>query len=136
MIERCTDYRRIKKFLECPVCVSSEIYYLMEIKDGVDLGVWILHPTIHDTTNLTGHANLGDGCRGRDALTSARDAFEWIFTNTDFKFIVAKIPNVKRHAQFMVRWAGMQPSGSSDVDRSYEIGFHDVINCIDMEKAG
>lgn len=136
MIDRCYDYRRIKKFPDWRLCVSSKVYYLMEIKDGVDLGVWALHPKDEDDiTNLTIHANLGEGCRGRDAIESAKNAFKWIFNNTEFKHIIADIPNDKRHAQFMARWSGMKPYGSSDKNRSYSISFYDVINCVDIKKA-
>ena len=122
MIERCTDYRRIKKFPDWKMQVSSEIYYLMEIKDGVDLGVWTFHPW---RDGLMIHASLI--CSGKEAKRSARNAFEWIFRNTDFKKIYAGIPNNKRPAQFMATMAGMKFKIANEKERFYLIEFDDVM---------
>ena len=109
MIIRCTDYRRIKKFPDWRVLVSSEVYYLMEVKDGVDLGVWTLHPWLSDyDEGVLMHASMGESCRGKEAKDSGQNAFSWIFANTNHRCIYAAIPDDKRHAQFMAVQAGMK----------------------------
>lgn len=126
MIFRCQDYRRIKKFPDWRLLVSSEVYYLMEIKDGVDLGVWSLHPW---KDGLMIHANLPH-CSGKDAVESAKNAFKWIFINTNYKVIYAAIPNDKRHAQFMASWAGMKFHDVDEKKRYYKI--ESVIDTLEM----
>jgi len=126
MIFRCTDYRRIKKFPDWRLLVSSEVYYLMEIKDGVDLGVWSLHPW---KDGLMIHANL-PYCSGKDVVESAKNAFKWIFINTSFKVIYAAIPNDKRHAQFIASWSGMEFQDTDEKKRYYKI--ESVIDTLEM----
>lgn len=128
MIERCTDYRRIQRFPDWRINISSDVYYLMETDGDKDLGVWTFHPwgSSHKFGLLI-HASLGSGCKGKDAKASARSAFYWIFTNTDCREIWAAIPNDKRPAQFMASWAGMKYQYKDDNKRYYRIGFKDVI---------
>lgn len=118
MIEHCRDFRRIKRFPEWNLCISSEIYYLMETKDGADLGVWVIHPC-NDNEDVLIHACLGNECRGRRAAESAKNAFAWVFENTKFRKIYALIPKTKRHAQFMASWSGMEYVASSVRHRCY-----------------
>ena len=132
MIERCFDYRRIKKFPEWKVQVSREIYYLMEIQDGKDLGVWTLHEGFD---GMLIHASLGEGCRGRDAVNSARNAFHWIFDNTFCTKIYACIPNDKRPAQLVAKWAGMAWQYNDEDKRYYKIEYFDVMP-VQLGKAG
>jgi len=127
MIERCTDYRRIKKFPDWRMLVSHEVFYLMEVKDGKDLGVWTLHPW---RDGLLVHVNLGDGCKGKDAKQSAIDIHQWIFANTHYKTIYAKIHNDKRPAQFISIMAGMKFIYSQDNHRFYKITPEDW--CMDI----
>jgi len=116
MIERTQDYRRIKRFPEWPLVVDSEIFYLMETKDGKDMGVWAFHQW---WDGLLIHASLGPECRGRDAVNSAKEAFRWIFENTGYKKIYAEISNEKRPAQFVASWAGMDYIYSNQNKRYY-----------------
>lgn len=118
MIERCLDYRRVKKFPGCSICVSDEVYYLMETKDGVDLGVWSLFPW-RDGVSI--HADLGPKCRGKDAKESAKSVFKWIFDNTFYKIIYAFIPNNTRPAQIMASIAGMEYMHTESNFRFYKI---------------
>ncbi len=124
MIERCFDYRRIKKFPAWHVLISDEVYYLMEIKCGKDLGLWTFHPWFD---GLLIHANVGDECRGRDAVASAKDAFKWIFENTGCRKIYAAIPNDKRPAQFVASWAGMTWQYNDETKRYYKIEWGEVM---------
>ncbi len=124
MIERCFDYRRIKKFPEWKVQVSSEIFYLMEIQDGKDLGVWTLHKGFD---GMLIHASLGDRCRGANVVKSAKAVFRWIFENTDCKAIYACIPNDKRPAQFVASWAGMTWQYNDETKRYYKIEWGEVM---------
>ena len=118
MIERCTDYRRIKKWPDWHMIVSSEVIYLMEVKDGIDLGVWTLHPW---SDGLLVHVNLGDDCIGKDAKASAISVHQWIFANTPHTNIYAKIHNDKRHAQFIAIAAGMTFIHAENDHRFYKI---------------
>ena len=122
MIERCFDYRRIQKFPDWRMCVSQELFYLMEVKDGKDLGVWTLHPW-HD--GLLIHASLSKECSGKCAKHSAIQAFNWVFQNTQYKDIYASISNSKRHAQFMAVSAGMNFIYSDNDKRYYKIDMND-----------
>lgn len=134
MIERCQDYRRIKKFPDWPLWISSRVYYLIEVKDGIDLGVWTFEPAAKSNIDFTIHASLGEDCRGKDAIGSARQAFHWMFMNTDCAHIHASIPNDKRHAQFMASWSGMKLQSSDKKRRNYKIEFSDIIGLFCPER--
>ena len=116
MIERCLDYRRIKKFPEWNIWISSEVFYLMEIENGEDLGVWIVHPSNH---RILIHACMGEKCKGRKAVESAKNAFKWVFENTEISKIYAIISNTKRPAQFVASWAGMKYISKDSDNRAY-----------------
>ena len=89
----------------------------MEVKDGIDLGVWVFLPSVYD--GLTIHACMGPDCRGRAAVESARAAFKWVWENTKVRKIYAAIPNTHRHAQFLASWAGMRYAGTWYDHRGY-----------------
>lgn len=116
MIERCQDYRRVKKFLASDMVVSDKIIYLMETKDDKDLGVWTMDPFL-DGFNV--HAKMGPECRGRKAVASLRAAFEWVFENTGHDKIYAAIPNSKRAAQMVASWSGMVAVKTNETHRGY-----------------
>lgn len=118
LIERCTDYRRIKKFPDWRVCVSDEFYYLMDTKDGADLGLWTFH---EEEDGAAMHASFGLGCTGEYIKNSAIDAIKWMFENTNYNVIYAAIPNDKRPAQIMAKCVGMEFMYKDDDTRYYKI---------------
>lgn len=48
------------------------------------------------------HANMVDK-KGKEAIESIKEAFQWIFNNTNTKKIVARIPKENRKACFFAR---------------------------------
>ena len=104
MIERCFDFRRVKKFYGERTKVSMEVVYLMEIENQKDVGCWNFHPWF-DGAMI--HAEMGKECRGRKAINSVRGAFDWLFENTPADKIYGIIPNDKRHVQIIAVHAGM-----------------------------
>lgn len=87
MIERCTDFRRIRKFCDWDLSIDPGCIYLAEVHDGVDLGVWFFHPL---DDGLSMHAEFAIG--GRVAKRSAIEALDWIFANTSLNVVYAVIP--------------------------------------------
>lgn len=118
MIFRCTDYRRIKAFPEWTVCVSDKLYYLMDTRDGADIGLWTFHEA-EDGAAM--HASFGLGCTGKYIKDSAKDAIKWMFENTDYNVIYAAIPNDKRPARIMAVSVGMEFMYKDDDKRYYQI---------------
>lgn len=100
------------------MCVSDKLYYLMDTKDGVDLGVWTFHEA-EDGAAM--HASFGEGCTGKYIKDSAISAIRWMFENTDYNVIYAAIPNDKRPAQFMAKCVGMEFMYKDDDTRYYRI---------------
>jgi len=118
MIERCTDYRRIKEFPEWTMCVTDKIYYLMDTRDGIDLGLWTFHEA---KGGAAMHASFGLGCTGKYIKNSAKDAIKWMFENTNYDAICAAIPNDKRPAQVMAVSVGMEFMYKDETKRYYQI---------------
>ncbi len=104
IIERCKDFRRIVRISDWLVNISPTCYYLMEVKNGKDLGVWGFH---RYSDGLMVHVNMSADCRGKAAADSARNAFKWIFDNTDTKMIYALIPAVNRKTQVLAVFVGL-----------------------------
>lgn len=103
MIERCTDYRRVKKLTSADICASPEVFYLIET-DGVDdLGVFYFHEC---EGGYMIHVEMTNNFRGKQAAESYKDAFEWMFENTVCEKIIGEIPMQLRAAQFMARHVG------------------------------
>jgi len=94
MIERTKDYRIVKRLLNHNPVISTKFIYLL---DGDNL--WSLH---EDQDALRIHADMTDK-KGKDVIQSAKDAFEWVFKNTNYKKIVARIPKENRKACFIAR---------------------------------
>ena len=94
MIERTFDYRRVQELLNHYPVISEEFYYLL---DGNNL--WSFHP---DGDDLRIHANLND-LHGKDAVSSAKEAFHYIFNHTLYKRIVARIPKENVLARVIAR---------------------------------
>lgn len=108
MIERCLDYRRVKRLASWPLCISDTMYYLIDVENGEDIGVWFFHPN-GDAFQV--HACMKDRHRGRRAARSVKECFRWMFTNTDTKRIVAAIPDAYREVCYMARHVGMSFAG-------------------------
>jgi len=86
------------------VNITPTCYYLMEVQDGKDKGVWGFHRFLD---GLMVHVYMNEEYRGRCAAKSAIDAFDWIFSNTDTRIIYALIPDINRKAQFLAVFAGL-----------------------------
>lgn len=118
MIERSQDYRRIKKLTDHELIVSCEVFYLIVVTSGVDLGVMLFHPY---KDALLMHVEMTLGCRGRIASNAYREAMDWIFENTPFGVIYGEIPEDNRPAHLMARKAGASFDGIEDGLRLYSI---------------
>lgn len=105
MIERTHDYRRIKGLApKWDLVVSDKVYYLVETEDGEDVGAICFHPC--DEEGLLMHVALGTKCRGARAGEAYRNAFEWMFANTDCEKLIGRIPQTYQHARVMARNIG------------------------------
>lgn len=76
----------------------------MEVKEGNDLGVWAFHKY---ADGLMVHVNMGKECRGKAAAQSAKDAFKWIFNNTETNNIYALISETNRKTQILAVFVGL-----------------------------
>ena len=125
MIERAKSYRRIKAIApDWDLVVSGEIYYLIETEQGNDVGVIVFHPC--DSDGLLMHVELGKECRGARAATAYRNAFNWMFSNTDHKTLLGRIPADNAAARFMARAVGGVFSGvDGDGLRCYSVSRSD-----------
>lgn len=116
MIERCLDYRRVKRLSDWNVVVSQDFYYLVERENGIDLGMWCVHPW---RDGALGHVSMGKDCRGRKAVESGKNALKWLFENTEFDKIYAVSPNEIRAAQLVAARVGMECIGADEENRYY-----------------
>ena len=107
MIERTHEYRRIKRLAPSwELVVSDQIFYLVVVDDsGVDVGIICFHPVPYET-GLLMHVDLGKTCRGRCAAQAYRDAFSWIFSNTDETILRGRIPSTQQPAHVMAVHCG------------------------------
>lgn len=117
MIEHCTDFRRIKKVWPHDIAISPDCYYLLEVEDE-DLGAWFFHPFEDD---LVVHVNLNEKCRGQKAAASCRNAFKWIFDNTQANTIYAAIPEARRNVCTLACVVGMEFVLFQNGNRCYKI---------------
>lgn len=101
MIERTHDYRIVKKILKTSPLISSKVIYLLENK----MNLWSFY-SYKDGLKI--HANMDESCRGRKAVESAKKAFRWIFENTGFDRIYAKISMTRMDACRVAAWSGMR----------------------------
>ena len=91
MIERCFDYRIVKRYLGVVPAVSSEIYYLEE--KGV--GMWTVFKY---KEGVQIHADLTKECRGNAAVSSGMDVLRWLKKNTKAKTFYALVPKYNQAA--------------------------------------
>lgn len=134
MIERATSYRRVKALApDWDLVVSDKIYYLVETENGEDVGVICYHPC--DVDGLLMHVNLGDKCRGARAAQAYRNAFAWMFENTDCDMLLGRIPQAYRAARFMARTVGGKFNGI-DIDglRCYSTSRSDYTGCLNGQE--
>lgn len=118
MIERSQDYRRIKRLTDEKLIVSREVYYLIVVASGVDVGVMLFHPY---KNALLMHVDMTLACRGRLAANAYVEAMVWVFENTDAHVIYGEIPEENRPAQLMARKTGASFNGIEDGLRLYSI---------------
>lgn len=118
MIERCMDYRRIKKLVDWPLIISSKIIYLIQSDNGKDEGVWSFEP---DGEGVKGHADIGVEGNGKKAIEGAKECIRWIFKNTKAAFVSAGIPLENSKACFIASKAGMESLGIKGDFRHFKI---------------
>lgn len=119
MIERATSYRRIKRLApNWGLVISDEIYYLIEVMDGRDVGVWAFEPY---ENGFQTHAHMSKEYRGAKAAFSARCAFAWMFDITCCGIIFAVIPEPLHHVHVMARHIGMKYNGKTKGFRKYSM---------------
>lgn len=127
MIEHCKDFRRVKKLTDANpmkdhgpwrLSIARDIFYLVEVEDGKDIGAWAFEP-YEDGYQM--HAAMSDDCRGRKAVASGLDAIAWLFGNTDANAVYAGIPVELKHAHAIPRAAGLRFIGIKDDLRCYEM---------------
>ena len=105
MIERATSYRRVKALApDWDLIVSDKVYYLVEMEGDEDIGVIAFHPC--DVNSLMMHVELGEKCRGKRAVQAYKNAFDWMFANTDVEKLIGRIPKEYKHARVMARHVG------------------------------
>jgi len=122
MIEKSKDFRRIKNVFDGPINIGG--HYLIETEDGKDLGAWGFYP-IDD--GLEVHVTLSPECRGRKAAQSARNAFNWIWKNTDSSVIYAAIPFDKKPVMMLANLVGFNFIFSNEQNRCYKL--ERSVNC-------
>jgi hypothetical protein len=128
MIERTKDYRRVKRLaLANPIdqdtpwdlIISSDVIYLIEVKDGVDVGVWCFEPKENGEYDM--HTAMAPECRGKAAIESGLDAIRWFYENTDANKIIAPVPKNLKHAQRIPRAAGLVYEGVQGERKIYKM---------------
>lgn len=120
MIEATKDFRRVKRVWPNPMEIGGDCHYLMETTDGRDGGVWAFYPF---DNGFMVHVNLGRECRGKMAKTSAMNAFDWIWRNTDVSVIYAAIPEERKDVCLFAQAVGFGfVFRDADGNRCYSLG--------------
>ncbi len=123
MIEHITsNFRRVKALAPMwDMTVSDQIYYLVVVEGGEDLGAMVFVPDIDDGLQI--HVQLGHGCRGKQAAAAIEEGFQWIFDETEHDTIGAAVPPELRWVHVMARRVGMNFDEIDCVGlRCYSIG--------------
>ncbi len=118
MIESTFDFRRVGRLAEEEPVISGDLYFLLEVENGKDIGLWTLHRC---EGGLRIHADMSPDCRGKKAIASARSAFNWIFQNTKYDIIYAGIPTERKDACQIASRAGMIFKWFFNGDKIYEV---------------
>lgn len=116
MIERSKDFRRIHKVFDGPINIAG--IYLIEVDGGKDSGAWGFYK-IDDGYEV--HVTLSSECRGHDAAQSAREAFGWMWGNTDTPAIYAAIPFDKKTVMMLANVVGFEFIYSNGENRCYKL---------------
>lgn len=119
MIERSMDYRRIKKLVNWPLAISSEVIYLIEKIGDKDEGLWSFFK--RDDNSYLIHGDMKPEFRGKKAIESGKAAFRWIFENTGVDFIKAEIEKDNMKACHAASWSGMKNLGTEGDFRHFKI---------------
>lgn len=133
-IERTQDYRRVKRLLDtnpsegetyADLIISHKVFYLIEVKNENDVGVWFFVPMDNGVYEM--HGTMSSACRGKDAVDSGLDAIRWIYENTDADNIIAPVPIHLKHAQRIPRAAGLVYEGIKGDFKAYTMN-RDLFN--------
>ena len=128
MIERTQDYRRVKRLaVENPMdeetpwdfSISRKVFYLIEVKDGKDVGVWAFEPEEHGVYSM--HTAMSPDCRGKAAVVSGLSAIKWLYDNTKADKIIAPVPKRLKHAQRIPISAGLVYDGMQEDRKIYKM---------------
>ena len=90
-------------------------HYLLYIEDKEPKGLFVLQE--HDEY-IEIHAVFRPEFRGKSALMGAKEAFSWVFDNTNYTKIVTK-PDDRRNLRYFAALVGMKRT-----NRGYEYGRH------------
>jgi RimJ/RimL family protein N-acetyltransferase len=118
VIERTFDYRIVNRFADFVPVIDREFFYLREKDNDKTLGVWTLHPY---KDGVLIHAGMGARCRGKMAIRSAKRCFDWIWSNTAFDKIYARIPQENKPACRVASLAGMRYAGTEGSLRLFQL---------------
>ncbi len=126
MIERTNDYRRVKHLTDAnpidaetpwDLTISSKVFYLIEVQDGKDVGVWAFEPVENNAYEM--HTAMSPACRGKSAVDSAIAAFVWLYDKTDADRIIAPMFTRLKHAHRIPRMVGLVYEGIQDGFKIY-----------------
>jgi hypothetical protein len=93
-VKRCFDYRVINRLAGVRVAISRDFYYLV---DGENL--WTFEPY---KNGYRIHANMITK-RGKEAISSAKEAIKWMFNQAEVKKIYASVPISNKQSRMLVR---------------------------------
>lgn len=119
MIEWTQDYRRLTRLATFePILISSKALYLIENKDGEDMGFWSFHKY---KDGLMVHADMGEKCRGKNAIESLKNAIKWVFDHIGVEAVYARIPKELRPSAIVATHAGMGYTHSENSNRFFKV---------------
>lgn len=128
-VERTRDYGLIKYLITAPGVYnhitddgsprledfeppqSELVYYLLMRNETIPYGLCFFLPT--NSATLDAHIVVLPESRGALALAGAKACFKWIWENTQFVRIEARIPEYNRPATHIACLAGMERMGIS-----------------------
>ena len=99
--------------LDDPCVERDDIYYLFKEKVG-------LFPCVKEDNTMFIHAAILPESRGIKAVRAAREAFKWIYQNTNVKRILSPIYPNQKHVRHFAKSVGMTLIGQLDDRIAYE----------------